>query len=355
MKIESIDIKPYTRKFIRPLETSKGIIAERRGNIIRVIADNGRAEFGESAPWPDYPPAYDSETFAGLIDTLIGASIPDMIGEIACLAAKLPYGPDRHAVETALCALAASGENKNLSRWLIKSPSPEVPVNYLLDRPVENWPELAESISRAGYSAVKIKVGGRSITEDAAFVEQARMRFGNTISIRLDANCGWEYQEASDAMRLMKPAGIEYIEEPLAAPDVDSLIRLKNEIGIPIALDESLPSFDDIESVLATDACHVIVLKPAVVGGIYETIRLVDLAAGYGKKAVITSTMETEVGIAASLHLAAAVHDRLLPCGLDTLRLFTSGGSSLSAVHDGAIRVPQEAGLGVSQDLWGGL
>jgi len=175
---------------------------------------------------------------------------------------------------------------------------------------------------------------------------------GGDIGLRLDANRAWTYDQALRALQAMKKFGIDYIEEPLARFDADQIAALHQETGVRIALDESLVEIDDIESILAAGVCEILVLKPTAFGGFYHTMQLVDLAGRYKCGVVVTSTYETEIGIAAFLHLAATLPDPLLPCGLDTLRLFEDEDPALSRVTEGSIAVPKGVGIGTNVG-WG--
>ncbi len=365
MKIASAQIKPYRRKLLATLKTAHQEISERRGFIVVLNSDEGHTGFGE-APFPlfdveDEHRLGDSDAdklFMAVVDTLTGKDIPPSLEDVEVdiehlFAAEAPgvyFG-----LETALCDLAAKIVGHPLSQWLSADPRPAIPVNYLIRRPVAAWDELTSVIAERGYRAVKVKIALGSIDNDVDFIERLRSAIGDDIAVRLDANRGWDFDTATAALNRMTKFGIDYIEEPLADFSEDNLINLRSKTAIPIALDESLTEINDIDDVLSAKIADVLILKPSLIGGIARTLDISKQAARYGCRCVITTNLETEIGTAALLHLAAAVPGDLPPCGLDTLRLFENADPALAKVANGVIKVPSGVGLGVGEELWAEL
>ena len=105
----------------------------------------------------------------------------------------------------------------------------------------------------------------------------------------------------------MEPFRIEFVEQPLAAWDVTGHAALRGRVRVPVALDESIDSEGSARAALAEGAADVIVVKPARVGGMAATVRIVEAAATSGTSAVLGTYFETGVGIAAVLRIAAAI------------------------------------------------
>jgi L-alanine-DL-glutamate epimerase-like enolase superfamily enzyme len=186
-----------------------------------------------------------------------------------------------------------------------------------------------------------------------------RDTLGESISIRLDANRVFGFGQAARFLASVAQFKIEYIEEQLRANQSNRLGDLRAESLVPIALDESLSDCSVGEAnwslrhrtlqLADRGAMDVVIIKPTLAGGLCEVIELARDLSRTNLKMVISSTIETGVGWAATLHLAAALGDTVLPCGLDTLGLLTDSliNESLS-VEDGCIHVPTECGLGIT-------
>jgi o-succinylbenzoate synthase len=360
MKIASVKYKPFNRLFRKPFITSRGNITERTGWIIRISGEDGTNGFGEAGS-----NLYDTDSLEqmGVVlkdvsDAFEEADIPEapatideIIGEI-----DMNINPAiRFGIEAAICDVVARIAQKPLCEWLGQKQRDEIPVNYLISGPVNDWRKFKDRISAGDYRAVKIKVASGSMKEDVKTVEKLRDELGPDIAIRLDANRGWSFDEAVEVLSRMKVFDIEYIEEPLNTYNPGRLKALRKVTGIKMALDESLAEFDDIKSALPDRISDVIIFKPAVIGGIIKTHEIFGLAKSSGHQTVITSNLETEIGIAAQLHLAAALPGELLPCGLDTLRLFEGADASLSEVDNGKMRLPEGNGIGIGNEIWNRL
>ena len=349
MKIQLIDIQPYQRTFASPLVTSYGAITERQGFILTLKTEEGFIGKGEAAPLPGYsktPLSAVGENLENIKKRLTGAITPHNADEIMQCVSDESHGDNfsAFALETALCDIAAQMNDLPLCQWLNPDARLEVPVNVLINRPVKDWQELVSDIKSRGYKSVKIKVGSDNYRGDAKFVDKAAAALGPGIAIRLDANRAWDQATALKFADLVRDVAIEYIEEPMK--NAKAMQSFRDACSIPVALDETLVSNDEIMEHLIEDLCDVVILKPAVMGGLLATLDMNATILSYGKKAVITSLLETEIGLAAQLHLAAALPAAPPPCGFDTLRLFSQFDPVLALVSDGCLTTPTGKGLG---------
>jgi O-succinylbenzoate synthase len=144
----------------------------------------------------------------------------------------------------------------------------------------------------------------------------------------------------------LKAIQIEYVEEPLMKSDFKSMDALRRKTSVRVALDETLSEADHPETLLQDRSCDVAILKPTLLGGINHTLRLAHIARQHQIPIVLTSTFETECGLSALVHLAAALPVELLPCGLDTLRFFKSQLPAMFEINNGLMKVPDRPGLG---------
>ena len=172
-----------------------------------------------------------------------------------------------------------------------------------------------------GCRTVKIKVAepSQTLADDVARVARTRELLGPDGRIRVDANGGWNVDEAETAIHALAAYDLEYVEQPCAT--VDELAEIRTRVkymGIPIAADESVRKADDPLAVARAGAADILVIKAQPLGGI---ARAVDLVAQAGLPVVISSALETSVGISMGAHLAAAVDDLEYDCGLGTVSL----------------------------------
>ena len=184
-------------------------------------------------------------------------------------------------------------------------------------------PERAHQIARAGgcrTAKVKVAEPGQSLGDDEARVEAVRDALGPGGLVRVDANGAWEVDEAVTAIRLLDRAagGLEYVEQPCAS--VEELAAVRRAVDVPIAADESIRRAADPYRVRELDAADVAVLKVQPLGGVRACLRI---AEDIGLPVVVSSALETSVGIAAGVALAAALPELPHACGLATVQLLT--------------------------------
>ncbi len=195
-----------------------------------------------------------------------------------------------------------------------------VPVNVTV--PVVS-PERAHAhVLASGCATAKVKVAdpGSTLAEDQARLEAVRDALGAEGRIRIDVNGLWDVETAVAAIPVLDAAagGLEYVEQPVM--DVEDLARVRRRVDVPIAADESIRRAEDPYRVRDLAAADVAVLKVQPLGGVRACLRI---AEEIGLPVVVSSALETSVGIAAGVALAAALPDLQHACGLATVNLFT--------------------------------
>ncbi|MDP9887307.1 o-succinylbenzoate synthase [Pseudarthrobacter enclensis] len=246
------------------------------------------------------------------------------------------------------------------SRWLAAAieagwqgfPAPlrdSIPVNATV--PAVSADRVAEVLARFGrVDAVKVKVAeqGQSLDDDVARVHAVRAALP-AAAIRVDANGGWDVPGAVASLTRLAPVGLEYAEQPV--PSIEGLAEVRSLLraaGTPvlIAADESVRKETDPLKVARAGAADLLVVKVGPLGGVR---RALDIVAHAGLPAVVSSALDTSVGIRAGLALAAALPELPYACGLGTVSLFESDITLDPLVaDDGAIRlrdVAADAGL----------
>jgi len=204
-------------------------------------------------------------------------------------------------------------------------------------------PERAAAITVAsGCPTAKVKVAepGQTGHDDLARVEAVRGALGPSGRVRVDANGGWDVDTAFGMLRRLSRFGLEYAEQPCRT--VDELAELRTRLArggvdVLIAADESIRRVDDPERVVALGAADIAVLKVQPLGGVRVCLKLADRL---GLPVVVSSALETSVGLAAGVALAAALPELPYACGLNTAALLADdvGVPAVRAV-DGMIAV----------------
>ena len=323
---------PYSIPFRRPVVTARGVFLARRGYWIIATDEEGVAGYGEAAPMPE-----------------------EMSREIVEIESRRRDNADAERIMRSSptvrigCELARMDlECRGAGRWLAEafSTAPHVAVacNALLyeTEPAKAAEEAAQAVAQ-GYETIKMKVGSATVQEDERRIAAVREAVGPVVRLRLDANRGWSAETAPQALRRLEPYRIEYIEEPTEG----DLSRLRAESGIPIAADESVRGIDGARRLIRERAADLIVLKPMAIG-MRAAYAIACEAVDAGIGVVVTSILDTPVGIAAALHLACALPGEQRAHGLATAaNLESNPVQGLEMPARGMMRLPAAPGLGV--------
>ena len=260
------------------------------------------------------------------------------------------------------------------SRWLAAAleagwlgfPEPlrdRIPVNATVPAvPADRVPEVLARFGRVDAVKIKVAEKGQPLSDDLARVAAVREALPDA-AIRVDANGGWDVGQAVEALGALAPQGLEYAEQPV--PTIEGLAEVRKRLvaaGTPvlIAADESVRKEDDPLRVAKAGAADLIVVKVAPLGGVRRALDIVEQA---GLPAVVSSALDTSVGIRGGLALAAALPALPFACGLGTVSLFASDITLDPLVaDDGAIRLrdthadsgllEQYAASGERRDWW---
>ncbi|TDD23448.1 O-succinylbenzoate synthase [Kribbella turkmenica] len=192
-----------------------------------------------------------------------------------------------------------------------------VPVNCTV--PAVGPERAAEIVRGSGCGTAKVKVAepGQTLNDDLARVEAVRDAIGSG-QVRIDANGAWSVDDAVTNLRQLARFDLEYVEQPCAA--VEDLAAVRRRTDVPIAADESIRRAEDPMLVKKLEAADVAVLKVQPIGGVRACL---EIAEQIGLPVVVSSALETSVGIAAGVALAAALPELPYACGLATVSMFT--------------------------------
>lgn len=334
-----INISDRLLHFKQPAGTSRGVYTERRIWLVEVT-DNGRKGVGECAPLPqlscDDVPDYGERLRAFCREVEQTGSIP--------YEALRPYPSMLFGLETAFADMnnafpfrQADGRDTPFSRG-----EEGIPINGLIWMGTfeEMYRRIEEKL-KAGFHCVKLKIGAIDWDREIALIQHIRRHFTKEqIELRVDANGGFTIENAMDRLEQLAKYDIHSIEQPIPPSRTGfherknnegrwaAMARLCRETPLPIALDEELIGVNDVDEkimLLDTIRPQYIILKPSLHGGIRGSEEWIRLAHERGIGSWITSALESNIGLSAIAHFAAAVYGPhvSMPQGLGTGQLFT--------------------------------
>jgi len=358
MKVDRLAWTPYCIPFRQPFATAHGIQSERRGFLLHLHTDTGLVGVGEAAPVPGSP----AEAWSD-VGRLIEAVSPRLPGrrlhEAAQVAEPLPGRLHPAALaavccglDTAVCDVLAQAADLSLAVWLHCQASESVPVNATIARAdAASAAEAAARARAAGFACVKLKVGmAASVRAECLRVAAVREAIGTGMELRLDANGAWGVEQAIRAIQALEAYGIELVEQPVTCGDIEALGRVRAAVRTPIAADEDVTSVDAADRVLRAGAAQVLIIKPMVVGGLRPARVIIERAHAYGVACIVTTTLDTGIGTAAALHLAATLPAPVRACGLATAGLLATDLLATPLSVGGRMQRPDGYGLGVRLD-----
>ena len=266
---------------------------------------------------------------------------------------RLPFRGVLHREALLLCGPAGWGEfspfleydDAESARWLAAAleatqvgwPAPArdvVPVNATV--PAVPAADVADVLARfPGCTTAKVKVAqaGQVLRDDVDRVAAVREVLGPAGHIRVDANGAWSLSEARWAVAALSAFDLEYVEQPCATVEDLALLRValaRAGVDVLVAADESVRKADDPLRVARAGAADVLVLKVAPLGGVRPAL---EMAAECGLPVVVSSALDTSIGIRAGVALAAALPSLPYACGLATTSLM--GGDVVRDPLDG--------------------
>jgi len=347
--------------------TAHNVLAVREGTIVEIITDECITGIGEIAPIPEFGSGTLAEAVAQLPAMATQLHALQLNEALACISTAIEAGTllasTACGLEMALLDALGKIEGRTIGALLLRRssaplpvpdsafPRAALPVNAIIGAPtVETAVTAARQAVAAGFGCVKLKVGSDTAKaiERVAAVREA---IGPDIHLRLDANEAWNSEQARNILNRCAGYDVQYVEQPLRADDLTGMSKLRQEVPVPIAADEALRDLASVRQALSQKAADVFIIKPQLVGGLRTSCQIIREAADQGIQCVVTSSIESGVGLIAALHLAAASPEITLECGLATLHLLADDllADDLPIQH-GRLAVPTAPGLGVRLD-----
>jgi len=349
MQIQSVKIIPYQLGLKQLWQTNQNSLDKRNGWLVKITTDSGLSGYGDSAPLHSAGTEQTDKTFKQLKKyraILQKTTVSDALNKLNTTE-KTPAA--RCGVETALLDLSSQVEQKTLRHWLNPRAKNTVTTNSVLGT-LDNTSiqRVQQSISQ-GFHTVKLKVGVNKLEDEIRYLENLCIQLPATVKLRLDANTAWNFQQATTFISAVKHLPIESIEEPIQNPDLLSLSKLQEKSPIPLALDESMSLFK-LDEIVKHQVLKRLIIKPMVHGGLLPSLVIARQAALHDVETVVTSIIESAIGLQATAQLAAAIpiFDDMKAHGLATSEWLTNDLAQSPLIMNGNLQLPNTPGLGLS-------
>ncbi|MFG3577632.1 mandelate racemase/muconate lactonizing enzyme family protein [Micromonospora chersina] len=364
LTIEAVDTYAVALPTIRSFGVSGGSVAVAGTPSIRVLVKvtaGGVTGWGEATPIP----AWTYETAESIVTTVDRYLAPAILGRPAWDLDGVTTAFDRAinrgftigaplakcAVDVALHDLLGRALGVSVGVLWGQRRRETIQLGWIVSG--QTAAEVADAVAEGsglGYEAFKVKVGLHSEAEDAAVVRAVREAAPDA-ALWVDANQAYTVDGALRMARRLADLDVTAFEQPLPANDVAGQRRLRETSPIPVALDESLRHPSDLATFVKLNAVDVAIAKVQRSGGLTLSRRLCALAEDAGVRLMGSGLTDSDLGLAASLHLFAA-YGIDTPVDLNGRQFLTSSYATGATVEvkDGVARVPTGPGLGVEVD-----
>jgi L-alanine-DL-glutamate epimerase-like enolase superfamily enzyme len=322
---------------------------------VRLTAEDGLVGWGEVRGNMSY---FSGESPAGIVAALRDHLAPLVLGRplrergmaIAQFDRALAGNAAAKAVlDIALHDLAARRAGIPLYRWLGGGRAERVAGSEcLFYGPADEAAAQAKAYVAQGFRILKVRVGLEPFALDVARVRAVRQAVGDGVSLAVDANQAWTVKQAIGRIHALEPFGLDSVEQPVAARDLDGMAAVARAVDTPLMADESLYSLEDAMTLVRLDAVGYFHVKLVKAGGFHRARQLIALAEAAGLGYVLGQMNEGMLATAAAAHLALASAPKYTElCGTDGIVADPTPGHVYEA---GALVVPEGPGLGVVPD-----
>lgn len=325
-----VDISEFQLRLKTPLVTAAGAIASRDGFELRVWDGDTLLARGECSPLPSF-------SFDNLEDCREEALLwLNDEGDVAdpqlwlSRSITVPHLPALRCAAESIVTQLVARSTAQLADW------PERERHRVRANALANTVEEARLRIAEGFQVLKIKVGSVALHEDLRRVKAIRAAVGDTITLRLDANRAWSDLDARTAVDAFATQRIELLEEPLKFGGPRELAELRSYSTIPIGADEQARDQAAVLELIDEAAMDYLILKPMLVGGPLQCIRLARLAHERGTHVIVTTTIDGPTATAMTIEVAARMPNDFAH-GVGTSTLF-SDQTSFPLIRRGAFK-----------------
>lgn len=355
MQVKQIEIFKLRIKLRNPFIISLGSFAYAENIVVLIRTDNGINGFGECSPFLSIHGESIDTCF--IVGQYLGKNLlkrdPLNIPEWSSAMDKVIYGNSsiKSAFDMALYDICSQNAGIPLYSFLGGKNNKTLVTDYTvsLDAP-EKMALEAVKIKERGFQKIKVKLG-ESAEKDIERIQLIREAVGKSIPLRIDANQGWNSEEAIQILKSLNKFDIEYCEEPIPRWNFIDLSRIRKNSPIPIMADESCCDHHDVERLINLKACDYFNIKLGKSSGIFKALQMLRLAEKEKIKLQVGGFLESRLGFTASAHLALAGKNEI-QCDFDTPLMFSEDPVEGGIIYNekGVIAVPEVPGLGAKID-----
>jgi O-succinylbenzoate synthase len=350
VRLLEVELRRVRLPLVTPFRTSFGIQHDRDALLIKAVTEEAEG-WGECVAMEE--PLYSAEYADGAQDVLRRFLLPRLFAAGALAAADvapLLAGVKGHPMAKAAIEMAVlDAELRTAGRSFAAHlggvrEAVDCGVSVGITAGLAELLDLVDGYLAEGYRRIKLKIEPGWDVEPVAAV---RERFGDDVPLQVDANCAYTPGDA-DALAELDRFGLLLIEQPLAEDDLMGHAALARRLATPVCLDESIVSATTAADAIAVGACGVINIKAGRVGGYLEAKRIHDLCSAAGIPVWCGGMLETGIGRAANVALAALPNFVLPGDTSASDRYYRRDVTPPFVLDDGRLRVPDGPGLGIT-------
>ena len=355
LTIKQIELYKLSIPLTEPFITSLGRDDNAENVLVRIVTREGIIGFGECSPY--MPINGESQDTCFIVGQYLAAALkgkdPLQVEDCIRLMDTIIYANTsiKSAFDMALYDIASQHAGMPLYRFIGGDNKKTIITDYTvsIDEPAKMAAD-AVKIKAQGYPAVKVKLGKNGKT-DVERMKAIRAAVGNEIPLRIDANQGWELQEAIDTLKALAPLNIQHCEEPIARWNYMQLPKVKRESPIPIMADECCGDDHDAARLIELDACDYFNIKLGKSGGIFKALKMVRMAEQAGIHLQVGAMIESRLAMTAFAHFALC-SPSIVHFDFDTALMLKEDPVTGGIVYEknGVVKVPDAPGLGASID-----
>jgi muconate cycloisomerase len=354
MKITRIEIFNVSLPLKKPLQVAK-MLRERSSNtIVKVETDEGISGYGE-ATFAHFFAGETQGSVTQVVDRFIAPALTgcdpmNIIGLIAKMDGLIAGNPfAKAAVETALWDIKGKALGAPVYSLLGGFMRNAVPVNHSISHgPAREMADQAVDLASQGFRTLKVYCGRAAPDSDLERIREIRKAVGDAVDLYVEFNQRWSLKTAMRLLPGLEELGVLFLEQPLRSHLHREIRILRERSSIPIALDESVFTPEDVAFVkqeALADIVNIYVLKA---GGIYNARRALQIAETMGLDAFVGSLNELSISSMAGAHVSATISQLPYPCYLVGPMLHTEDIlAEPMDIRDGMLHLPDRPGLGI--------
>ena len=314
MKISKIECIPVSIPFAKPMKMGGGTAVGSDAVVVKIHTDEGItgvSETGDTSPW------YMGESQDSImynINKVFGPQI--LLGENPFNIERIVARMDKAAklnnqakavVDYALHDLMGKAMGVPVYQLIGGLSNEKIALAFVMSSgTAEEVGAEGKLLVKAGFKAMKLKVGARTPDEDIEMIGALREAVGNNVKIMIDTNGGWMYHQALYVLQRIGKYNVYLSEQPVPRWDIDGLARLRRKVDVPIFPDEAAAEPHDLVKLIEREAADGFFLKVPKAGGIHKSRKWVAVAQAANLPVMTGCMINTGLGCAVEAHFLAA-------------------------------------------------